>query len=605
MRIPNKFNGYMSDGRRLYPDPATSAIIAASLAKGTAVAAPTLAATTAVAAPTLAAAATPLATTAATNLGTTAALEASKQGIIQAGAQQAGAEAAKQAGVEAAKQVAQEGAKQAGAETLKTGIMQGADDVAAMNMNQVSALNPAQTVTEESIKAGLNNVQNLSANLNPSGARTLSDAGSLHGTPNIVPRPSGLSLEQMANNMPSVTNTPVAPPVSNVPTGLQSATTPSPVNPGYEASAAQGRNATTIAKDAETAANVNKQWEATQAAEKYANMNPLEKGMFKAKELAGDIGQFTKDNQLLTTGGIMLAQNLMQPSYNTPAKKKYSRSGESNFKYSEPSTGDYTPIFEPTPYAVGGPVEQMSAQNAIGGNMMYPQSQLQTPMYSNPMVSRPMPNNIINSGIDAPTQSYTGEPRMAVGGKVSAFEKMMKEEETRKKKADAQAEADLEKGQSIASKTKPYSRTQSTNSPYAAAVKELQGLGKKYGIQMAAPAKTNVDLMGDQDQIEYAANGGIMHGLGGYSDGGRLLKGPGDGVSDSIPAVIGNKQPARLADGEFVIPARIVSELGNGSTEAGARKLYAMMERIQKQRGKTVGKGKVAVNSKASKHLPA
>jgi hypothetical protein len=130
-------------------------------------------------------------------------------------------------------------------------------------------------------------------------------------------------------------------------------------------------------------------------------------------------------------------------------------------------------------------------------------------------------------------------------------------------------------------------------------------MGKKYGIKTVAPEKTNVDLMGDQDQIEYAANGGIMHGLGGYSDGGRLLKGPGDGVSDSIPAVIGNKQPARLADGEFVIPARIVSELGNGSTEAGARKLYAMMERIQKQRGKTVGKNKVAVNSKASKHLPA
>ena len=92
--------------------------------------------------------------------------------------------------------------------------------------------------------------------------------------------------------------------------------------------------------------------------------------------------------------------------------------------------------------------------------------------------------------------------------------------------------------------------------------------------------------------------------LGGYSDGGRLLRGPGDGVSDSIPATIGKKQPARLADGEFVVPARIVSELGNGSTEAGARKLYAMMERVQKARGKTVGKGKVAHNSRADKYLP-
>jgi hypothetical protein len=110
----------------------------------------------------------------------------------------------------------------------------------------------------------------------------------------------------------------------------------------------------------------------------------------------------------------------------------------------------------------------------------------------------------------------------------------------------------------------------------------------------------------------YAANGGLMSlarggmsHLGDYSDGGRLLRGPGDGVSDSIPATIGNKRPARLADGEFVIPARIVSELGNGSTEAGARKLYAMMDRIQKGRKKSIGKGRVAVNSRADKNLPA
>jgi hypothetical protein len=106
------------------------------------------------------------------------------------------------------------------------------------------------------------------------------------------------------------------------------------------------------------------------------------------------------------------------------------------------------------------------------------------------------------------------------------------------------------------------------------------------------------------------ADGGVMNyamggQLGGYSDGGQLLKGPGDGVSDDIPAQIGTKQPARLADGEFVLPARIVSELGNGSTDAGAKRLYAMMDRIQQNRGKTVGKGKVAVNSKSDKYLPA
>ena len=102
----------------------------------------------------------------------------------------------------------------------------------------------------------------------------------------------------------------------------------------------------------------------------------------------------------------------------------------------------------------------------------------------------------------------------------------------------------------------------------------------------------------------YATGGGIYN-LGGYSDGGRLLKGPGDGVSDDIPAQIGAKQPARLADGEFVVPARIVSELGNGSTDAGAKRLYAMMERVQSGRKKSVGKDKVAVDSKSYKHLPA
>lgn len=100
----------------------------------------------------------------------------------------------------------------------------------------------------------------------------------------------------------------------------------------------------------------------------------------------------------------------------------------------------------------------------------------------------------------------------------------------------------------------------------------------------------------------YALGGLSVGNLGGYSDGGRLLKGPGDGVSDSIPASIGNKQPARLAEGEFVIPARIVSELGNGSTDAGAKRLYAMMDRIKARRRKTKD---IAADTKAYNLLPA
>jgi hypothetical protein len=90
--------------------------------------------------------------------------------------------------------------------------------------------------------------------------------------------------------------------------------------------------------------------------------------------------------------------------------------------------------------------------------------------------------------------------------------------------------------------------------------------------------------------------------LGGYSDGGRMLKGPGDGMSDDIPGVIGNKQPARLADGEFVVPADVVSHLGNGSTDAGAKRLYAMMDQVRKAR---TGNKKQGKKIKAEKYLPA
>jgi len=127
---------------------------------------------------------------------------------------------------------------------------------------------------------------------------------------------------------------------------------------------------------------------------------------------------------------------------------------------------------------------------------------------------------------------------------------------------------------------------------------------------MAPSGGGTVDQMSGEPNMQGTrlATGGISdarYNLGSYSDGGRLLRGPGDGVSDDIPATIGEKQPARLADGEFVVPARIVSELGNGSTEAGARKLYAMMDRVQGARKQTVGKDRIAHNSRADKYLPA
>ena len=73
-------------------------------------------------------------------------------------------------------------------------------------------------------------------------------------------------------------------------------------------------------------------------------------------------------------------------------------------------------------------------------------------------------------------------------------------------------------------------------------------------------------------------------------------------MSDNIPAQIGSKQPARLADGEFVVPADVVSGIGNGSTDAGAKQLYAMMDRVRKARTGTKQQGR-EINP--TKYMPA
>ena len=75
-----------------------------------------------------------------------------------------------------------------------------------------------------------------------------------------------------------------------------------------------------------------------------------------------------------------------------------------------------------------------------------------------------------------------------------------------------------------------------------------------------------------------------------------------DGMSDDIPASIADKQPARLADGEFVVPADVVSHLGNGSTDAGAKQLYSMMDKVRKAR---TGSKKQGRQIAARKYLPA
>jgi len=114
---------------------------------------------------------------------------------------------------------------------------------------------------------------------------------------------------------------------------------------------------------------------------------------------------------------------------------------------------------------------------------------------------------------------------------------------------------------------------------------------KKYKSTWNAKAYSGYQPVQPTPYTPQYAGGGLAD-LGGYSDGGRMLKGPGDGMSDDIPATIANKQPARLANEEFVIPADVVSHLGNGSSEAGAKQLYKMMDRVRQARTGTKKQGK-------------
>jgi hypothetical protein len=214
-------------------------------------------------------------------------------------------------------------------------------------------------------------------------------------------------------------------------------------------------------------------------------------------------------------------------------------------------------------YQAGGPVERMSqmntAMNPQGG--LYPQGMIDKTQYAVP-TQRPTSMEVLDAGAQ---RTFSG------GGS------------TKEKKQRASLTAD---------------RTMAAMSADQAGLAMLNNA--RYGANMtgARPLRSSGTL-GDLPNVVGAARGGLAD-LGGYSDGGRMLKGPGDGMSDSIPGVIGRKQPARLADGEFVVPADVVSHLGNGSTDAGAKRLYAMMAKVRTAR---TGKKKQAPAVNADKIL--
>lgn len=270
-------------------------------------------------------------------------------------------------------------------------------------------------------------------------------------------------------------------------------------------------------------------------------------------------------------------------------------------------------IYHPTYAAQGGTMRSYAeggiaalanggqgiSSQGMGNNMGYPQGQQDHTQYATP-TQMPTSASVIDSGYEQKTNPYSGEPTGFADGGIATNPMIQSLQPGQNSMLPWQMGGQNQGYQGMGS-------WQNANGNY--------GMGTMFGRQLQPKVDPASSISPDfqaaqatpQVYTPHYAEGGIAgFSLGGYAAGGnpRLLKGPGDGISDSIPATIGGKQPARLADGEFVLPARIVSELGNGSTDAGAKALYAMMDRVQNGRKKSIGKNKIATNTNPTKHLP-
>jgi hypothetical protein len=305
------------------------------------------------------------------------------------------------------------------------------------------------------------------------------------------------------------------------------------------------------------------------------------------------------------TGALQAAKYLNKPQ-GVAAPEKYN-GPLSKFSYSPDTYKPYTY----KPYAAGGPVEEMSRENAIGANTGYPQADIQHGAYATPWQT-PISRNVVAGAGDIGVDQMTGMERMAEGGSASSGDSgdtgiaalgpmmyspsMMSSSlvDPAAEYAAAQPTMDMSRQnfQNFLARYQNLPITEAAAPPVTYTGLYAAGQGPKE----PAPVDTGTPIV-----YSVLASGGLAS-LGGYSDGGRLLKGPGDGMSDNIPATIGRKQPARLADGEFVVPADVVSGLGNGSTDAGAKQLYKMLDKVRSAR---TGNKKQGKQINPNKYMPA
>ena len=351
-------------------------------------------------------------------------------------------------------------------------------------------------------------------------------------------------------------------------------------------------------------------------------------GMAAAPALTGAFNQPTLPGATAQTNpmGLKTLPSNFQGQFPTPPSPTYKAQYPDYQKnpYQTPYQNPYAKqMQQPQPaYMADGGLAQGGQPNLdFAGGGAYPMSQQTTPHYATPS-QMPTSAQSAMASYEPNTNPLTGELTGLAAGGIAHFDGT----DTSLVDDNSANIAGLTKAANAVTRYATLTRPkvmQNTSAPdagiykdtnpntanldaYSTALYNISKTSKKAGMGSDAVKLAAAKPLTD---IEEAASGGIMQSyatggvptLGSYSDGGRLLKGPGDGMSDNIPAVIGHKQPARLADGEFVVPADVVSHLGNGSTEAGAKHLYAMMDKIRAAR---TGRKKQAPQVKAEKYLP-
>jgi len=276
-------------------------------------------------------------------------------------------------------------------------------------------------------------------------------------------------------------------------------------------------------------------------------------------------------NALYSKSGLAAGIGLMgmlQPKPNVPAQyvpssnykplAAYNRNVSFAPQGYDPRTGEwnYFPgdrYARPVQAASGGLMQEQPGIVPNLGNM-YPQSNIHRSYYATP-VQAPVQQPVVSGDYDTKINQFTGEETFSTGG-IAGFDK----------------------GTEL-SRIRELRRAYANRAAAERAANQKNSVAQRLGVTSS------------QDPI-------LTYAFGPKQE----LEGRGDGMSDEIKATIGGHTEARLSDGEFVVPADVVSGLGNGSTKAGAEHLYSMLDRVRQAR---TGTKKQAKEIKAGGMMPA